>query len=295
MDWSEPRDFKEWARRAFALRPLLLVLLIFVVLILELRFDWLEQALGSYLVTTNRKRPESGAIWEIGHRRVTARQTLEKLITDRQSSQREARGATTFTQIASNLPPRQGVMLSSEHFRDLYLALPQNITYTVISPFELLRLFSNGHWVRTYLENEDYGFKIYLLNSENRVLRELRIPSDLLHQIRRVEIALQGTLEDMPIFENRIYAADRFFNAMKSLPEEDLKSVISQPERLLGMPGRIVRVGISDEAVSGYIELGFEIDDGTRRRVILLRGREWAVWSLRSLLEEKIPKKPLRS
>ena len=287
MDWSEPRDFKEWARRAFSLRPLVLVLLIFVVIILELRFDWLEQALGSYLVTTNTKRPESGAIWEIGHRRITARQTLEQLITDRQSSQREARGATTFTQIASNLPPRQGVMLSSEHFRELYLALPQTIAYKIVPPFELLRLFSNGRWVRTYLENEDYGFKIYLLNSENRVLRELRISSDLLHQIRRVELAFEGTLEDMPAFENRIYAADRFFKAIESLPEEDLRSVVSEPERLLSMPGRIVRVGISDEAVSGYIELGFEIDDGTRRRVILVRAREWAVWSLRSLLEEK--------
>ena len=287
MDWSQPRNFKEWARRAIALRPLVLVLLIFAILISELRFDWLEQALGSYLVTTNTKRPESGAIWELGHRTITARQTLEQLITDRQSSQREARGATTFTQIASNLPPGQGVMLSSEHFRELYLTLPQGIADKIVSSFELLRLFSNGRWVRTYLENEDYGFKIYLLNSENRVLRELRIPSDLLHQIRRVEIALEGTLEDMPTFENRVYPADRFFRAMESLPEEDLRSVISHPERLLGVPGRIVRVGISDEAVSGYIELGFEIDDGTRRRVILLPGREWAVWSLRSFLEEK--------
>jgi len=53
------------------------------------------------------------------------------------------------------------------------------------------------------------------------------------------------------------------------------------------MPGHIVRVGISDEAVSGFIELGFEIEDGTGRKVILLKGREWAVWELRSYLEEK--------
>jgi hypothetical protein len=118
-------------------------------------------------------------------------------------------------------------------------------------------------------------------------LRELRIPSDLLLQIKRVEIALEGSLEDLPTFENRIYPADRFFRAMEALPEEDLRSVISQPERLLSVPGHIVRVGISDEAVSGFIELGFEIEEGTRRKVILLRGREWAVWILRSYLEEK--------
>jgi hypothetical protein len=118
------------------------------------------------------------------------------------------------------------------------------------------------------------------------VLRDLKIPSQLLYQIERVELALQGTLEDLPTFENRIYPAERFFRALNSLPEEELGSVVSQPEMLLGASGRIVRVGISDEAVSGYIELGFEIEDGTRRKVILLKGREWAVWILRSYLEE---------
>lgn len=289
MDFSEPQNFREWANRVFALRPLVLILLIFGIVISELRFDWAELALGSYLVTTNAQRPESGSIWEVGHRTVTARQTLEQLITDRQSTQREARGAATFTQIASSLPPGQGVMLSSEHFRRLYLTLPGEIAHEIVAPFELLRLLSDGRWVRTYLENEDYGLKIYLLNPENRVLQELKIPSPLLYQIKRVEVALQGTLEDLPTFENRIYPAERFFKALDSLPEEDLGSVVSQPERLLGTPGRIVRVGISDEAVSGYIELGFEIEDGTRRKVILLKGREWAVWILRSYLEEMGP------
>jgi len=295
MDFVEPQNFRQWASRMFALRPLVMILLILGIVISEMRFDWAEQVLGAYLVTTNAQRPESGSIWEVGHRTVTARQTLEQLVTDRQSTQREARGAATFTQIASSLPPGQGVMLSSEHFRRLYLALPRTIAHEIIAPFELLRLLSDERWIRTYLENEDYGLKIYLLNSENRVLRDLRIPSPLLYQIKRVELALRGTLDDLPTFENRIYPAERFFKALDSLPEEDLGSVVTQPDRLLETPGRIVRVGISDEAVSGYIELGFEIEAGTSRKVILLRGREWAVWILRSYLEEMSPQVKERS
>ncbi len=287
MDWSEPKNFSEWAGRLIAPPPLLLLLLFFAVLMSEFRFDWIEQAIGSYLFTTNTRRPESGVIWEIGHRTTTAQQTLEHLITDRQSFQREARGATSFTQIASNLPPGQGVMLSSEHFKELYLSLPQTIAHKIISPFTLIRFFSDGYWVRTYLESADFGLKIYLLNSENRVLQELRIPSLMLWEIKKIEIALEGILEDLPSFENRIYPADRFFKAMESLSEEDLRSVISQPEKLLSMPGRIIRVGISDEAVSGFIELGFEIQEGARRKVVLLKGHEWAVWILRSYLEKR--------
>jgi hypothetical protein len=287
MEWYEPRDFKEWAKRLFAIRHLVLILFILGAFISELRFDWFEQTVGSYLVTTNSKRPESGAIWEIGHRTITARQTLDQIVTDRQFLQREARGATTFTQMALNILPNKGIMLSSERFRKIYLTLPQTIAQKIASPFEILRLFSDGSWVRTYLEKTGDDLKIYLLNAQNRVLRELEIQSNLIQYIKRVEMALTGTLEDLPSFENRIYSADRFFAALESLPQEDLRSVVSQPEMLLSMPGHIVRVGISDEAVSGFIELGFEIEEGTGRKVILLQGREWAVWALRSYLEEK--------
>lgn len=287
MEWYEPKDLREWAKRLCALRHLVLILFILGIFISELRFDWFEQIVGSYLVTTNLKRPKSGAIWEIGHQTITARQTLDQIVTDRQFLQREAFGATTFTQMALNISPNKGIMLSSEHFKKMYLTLPQTIAQKIASPFEILRLFSDGSWVRTYLEKTGNTLKIYLLNAHNRVLRELEIQSHLIQYIKRVEMALTGTLEDLPSFENRIYSADKFFRALGSLPQEDLKSVISQPELLLSMPGHIVRVGISDEAVSGFIELGFEIEDGTGRKVMLLQGREWAVWALRSYLEEK--------
>jgi hypothetical protein len=286
MDWYEPRDFKEWGKRLFTIRHLVFILFILGIFISELRFDWIEQTVGSYLTKINSNRPESGAIWEIGHRTIDARQTLNQIITNRQFLQREARGATTFTHMVSNISPNKAVMLSSEDFRKIYLMLPQAIAHKIASPFEMLRLFSDGSWVRTYLKKSGGGMKIYLLDAKNRVLKELVIPSDLIQYIQRVEMALTATLDDLPNFENRIYSVDRFFAALEYLPQEDRSNIVSQPEMLLSMRGHIVRVGISDEAVSGFIELGFEIEDGSKRKVILLQGREWAVWMLRSHLEK---------
>ncbi len=288
MDWYEPRDFKEWGKRLFTIRHLVFILFILGIFISELRFDWIEQTVGSYLTKINSNRPESGAIWEIGHRTLDARQTLNQIITNRQFLQREARGATTFTHMASNISPNKAVMLSSEDFRKIYLMLPQAIAHKIASPFKMLRLFSDGSWVRTYLKKSGGGMKIYLLDAKNRVLKELVIPSDLIQYIQRVEMALTGTLDDLPNFENRIYSVDRFFAALEYLPQEDRSNIVSQPEMLLSMSGHIVRVGISDEAVSGFIELGFEIEDGSKRKVILLQGREWAVWMLRSHLEKSV-------
>ena len=284
-EWSEPRDFKDWSKRVFGLRPILTLMLVSSIFILELRFDWMERILGAYLVTTNSERPESGSIWEKSRQTRTARKTLEQILTDKQTLQREARSAATFTQIAASVTPGEGVMLSADHFRKLYLRLAPAIAHEVISPFELLGIASSGFWRRTYFEKSGAGLVIYLLDANNRVLRQLELGSLLLSRLKRGEVALAESLDQLPIFENRIYPADRFFDSLESFPEEVRRSMVPQPETLLEVPGQIVRIGISDETQSGFIELGFEFLNGAQRRVVLVQGHEWAVWRLRSNLE----------
>ena len=284
-DWAEPRDFSEWAKRVFGLRSVLMIILVSCIFILEFRFDWVEQVIGSYLVTTNSERPESGSIWEKSHQTRTARQALEQILTDRQTLQREARRADTFTQIAANVTPGKGVMLSADHFRNLYLRLAPSVAHDIISPFELLGLVSTGQWHRTYFEKPGAGLVIYLLDADNRVLRQLELGPVLLSQLKRGEVALAEALDQLPIFKNRIYLAEEFFNSLESFPEEVRRSMVPYPETLLEVPGQIVRVGISDETQAGFIEMGFEFSNGTQRRVVLVQGHEWAVWRLRSRLE----------
>ena len=58
MSWVEPRDVRDWLRRVFALRPILLTLLISSIIILEMRFDWIERSIGAYLVTVDEENPD---------------------------------------------------------------------------------------------------------------------------------------------------------------------------------------------------------------------------------------------
>jgi hypothetical protein len=284
-NWAEPSNFKEWGKRIFALRPLLIFILICTVFILELRFDWIERFLGSYLVTTNSERPESGSIWEKSHQTRTAQQALEQILIDRQTIQREARNADSFTQIAAKVTSDNGVMLSADHFRRLYLRLAPSIAAEIISPLDLLALVGKGRWHRTYFERAGTGLVVYLLDANNRVLRQLDLRSRLLSQLERGEVALAESLDELPNFKNRIYTADQFFQSLESFHEEARRSILPHPELLLAAPGQIVRVGISDETESGFIELGFEFFDGSQRRVLVVQGQEWAVWRLRAHLE----------
>ena len=114
-------------KRLFSARTLMMSMLLLVLVISELRFDWMEQRLGSFLVSTNATRPESGAIWEIGKQTRTAHQAIEKIVTDRRTSYREAENATSFKQIAATIQPEEWLLVPPDLFRKLYLELPPDV------------------------------------------------------------------------------------------------------------------------------------------------------------------------
>jgi len=291
--WSHPQTIGDWLKGMLALRPIVLVLLLSLGLIAELRFDWAEHLVGRYLVTTNPFRPESGAIWEKGHRTEDARQVLEKIVTDKQAVQREARDAQNFTQIAQALSRGIELIISADHFRHLYNELPPELAAELLSPYTLVRIISKNEWDRAFFEPGASGFSIYFLNKDNRVLQQLTVSADMLARMEHGETPRIDRLENLPQFANRIYAADRFFRALESVSEDVRRQGVPWPENLLKSPGRVSRVAISDEVLSGYIELGFELAEPTQTRVILFQGRDWAVARIRAVLEGETFESPI--
>jgi hypothetical protein len=291
--WSHPQNINEWLKRIFTLRPVLLVLLLSIGLIAELRFDWAEHMVGRYLVTTNAFRPESGAIWEKGHRTEDARQVLEKIVTDKMAVQREARDAQNFTQIAQALSRGIELIISADHFRHLYNELPPALAAELLSPYALVHIVSKNEWDRAFFEPAASGFNIYLLNRDNRVLKQLTVSGDMLARMEHGETPRTDTLENLPQFKNRIYAADRFFKALETVSEDVRRQGVPWPENLLKSPGRVSRVAISDEVLSGYIELGFEMEEPSQTRLILFQGRDWAVARIRAVLEGETFESPI--
>jgi hypothetical protein len=291
--WSHPQTIGDWLKGMVALRPIVLVLLLSLGLIAELRFDWAEHLVGRYLVTTNPFRPESGAIWEKGHRTEDARQVLEKIVTDKQAVQREARDAQNFTQIAQALSRGIELIISADHFRHLYNELPPELAAELLSPYTLVRIISKNEWDRAFFEPGASGFSIYFLNKDNRVLQQLTVSADMLARMEQGETPRIDRLENLPQFANRIYTADRFFRALESVSEDVRRQGVPWPENLLKSPGRVSRVAISDEVLSGYIELGFELEEPTQTRVILFQGRDWAVARIRAVLEGETFESPI--
>ncbi len=286
MKWFEPQNINEWFRRGLSLRLGILFVVILLMAATELRFGWIEKVVGSYLITTNDNRPESGAIWDLGHQTQSARKNLDEIVGDSQTSQKEARGAENFSQIFVGLSEESGISISAAHFRKLYDKLPTLLSQELLSPYTLLQLEAGGEWNRTYFAKREDGIRIYLLDRDNQVLKEVSITRDLAEYIGSGEVAITGTLNNFADFANHIYPPDLFFNVLESLPEELQRGVLSQPQMLLNTDGKLLNVGISSEEVGGSIAIGFEYQQGQTHKVVLVQGQLGAVEKLRERLAQ---------
>ncbi len=286
-----PNSFKASLARLLAPRSVVLLLVVVGLAATEFRFDWLESAIGTYLVTTNPMRPESGTIWEQGHQSDQARQALTQYTNQRRDVQREARQAATMGQVVAGMTDDRGAMISAARFVELYLKLPPVLSHEIVSPYTLLTRLSSGQWRRTFFERRDQQLAIYLLDQHSQVLHRLDVGPGLVELIRRGEVAIQTGLHQLGEFAADIYTAEQFFAALNGLSAPVREGVIAHPEELLRISGRIVRVGIAAEANGDAVDLGFEVEEAGGTKVILTQGRARDVRRLKWALadQERFP------
>ncbi|BBO92903.1 hypothetical protein [Desulfosarcina ovata] len=286
--WSEVRDLRTWMLRGFSLRGAVLCLAVLAVLISEVRFNWVEILMGRYLAATNSYRPESGNVWEQGRLRQVATQTLEQMVTDQLTAQREAREASSLAELVDGLSDSRGTMISAERFKALYSQVPEAVARTLFSPILMLRISAEKSWERVYLERENGQVGIYLLDRANNVLSYTTISGRRLESTGVGGPLVSGTLEEHPEFSGRIYPADRFFMALDALSPEVQRGVLPRPATVLAVEGNPVRVGISDEVNADAIRIAIEMETPRGRQLLITVGQEWAVWQLRLRLEPRL-------
>lgn len=285
---SEPQHLKTNMLRAVSFRGTVFLLAVSAVLISEVRFSWVEILVGRYLVATNAHRPELGSVWDQGRLKQVATQTLEQMVSQQLSVQREAREAASLVHLIDGLTSSQGAMISASQFKTLYSQIPEAASRNLFSPMLLLRISAENSWERVYLERQNGQVAIYLLDRANHVLSYTTLRDRELKAVGREPAFLDGVLDDQSEFVGRIYPADRFFMALDTLPPETQRGVLPQPGALLTSEGIPLRVGFSDEVIADRIRIGIEVQTPQGPQVLLAQGQEWAVWQVRMLLEPRL-------
>jgi hypothetical protein len=280
LQWYEPSGFFEWLRRTFSFLNIALFIIVAIFFSSELRFDWFESLVGNYLSATNESRPETGAVWETGKQTTNAHEYLNKIISKKEIVRRNVHQADSFFDLASSLLPGEWVTLEKQQFKTLYLSLEKSAALKMIEPSQLVWLINGSSLDRIFCEGILGGIKIYFIDSENRVIKEIDLRQEDILEIENGEKPVPGQLVDIEGFLGRIYPARNFFDALFKLPPDIIPDLMVNPEKLLKQDGKIINIGIWNEAKNGYIKIGFEVQGPDGRQVVFIKGREWAVWQL---------------
>lgn len=282
IQWYEPSTLTEWFKRIFSILNLIVILVTFTFVFSEFRYNWCESLLGAYLASTNHSRPEKGTIWETGDKASKASSHLKQIIDQQQSTKQQALKATSFLELASSINPGEWINLDKEHFKQLYIKLPDYTADRLIPSAKLLFLLNNSNLDRIFLEGQDdESLKIFFLNSDNLVLEKIELNKQMFETPETgTQFILDSSLDDFEEFKDRIYPADQFFKAMTDLSFDKINDLIEDPDILLEKKGRIIRAGIWNSTEAGYIKIGFEYRNKAQTNVLLVNGREWVVWEL---------------
>lgn len=283
--WYEPQNFSEYLKRVFSFLNLALFIFTAVFIFSELRFNWIENLVGSYLASTNDIRPKTGVIWETGKHTSQAYEYIDEIVSKQENTRQSLNQATSFPGLAARILPGDWVTFDKEQFKKLYLELDQTIALKIIEPARLVWLLKGDLVDRIFCEGVPGGIKIYFIDSQNRVIQQIPLKKEDLVEIENGDKAVTGTLTEMEGFSGRIYTAREFFDNVFRLAPDILPDLMVDPEKLLNQEGNIVRVGIWNISQNGYIQLGFEFEFQGTSRVVFIKGREWAVWQLNLYLK----------
>lgn len=288
LKWYEPLNFSEWFRRFFSFLNIGMVLLTILILFSEFRYDWYEAILGNYLAATNETRPETGTVWQTGQQTIKANQFINDIIQKKQTIKQEVEKAATFSQLTPGILPGEWVNIEKDHFKTLFQALPKPVALKLISPARLIWLLHGNDLDRIFCEGMAQGMNIYFLDADNRVIHQMELTREDVEDIKPEMKSLTVSLHEIEDFAQKIFPAEQFFNAVFMLPDDMIPDLIVNSEHLLSENGKIINVGIGNESRNGFINLGFEFEHNGQKKVVLVKGREWAIWQLNlSLKGEK--------
>jgi len=278
--WYEPLNFSEWLKRTFSFLNIAVFIITATFIFSEFRFDWFENLVGSYLVSTNEFRPETGAIWETGKQTSNAHEYLNKIISKKEDARQNIHQSSTFSDLASSILPGEWVTFEKQQFKTLYLTSEKPVALEIIKPAQLVWLLNSSSLDRIFCEGIKGGINIYFIDSENRVIKQIDLKKKDILEIENSEKSVSGELADMEGFLGRIYPAKNFFAALFKLSSDIIPDLMVNPEALLKQDGKIINIGIWNVAENGYIKLGFEFKEKGSKQVVFVKGREWAVWQL---------------
>ncbi len=250
----------------------------------EMRFSFTEKLLGYYLFWQNDSRPKIGRMWEFQDKNIAALGSIEEVVANLKEVKSQAMNISTFRELFHLIEKEGDIAISKNQFVLLQKNLPLELSEIFFSPMDVLSLFYSSSWDRTFFIKEGLEVEILLVDSSNRVLKKTTIDDEQIKLIKMMGEVIKKPLDEVDEFKNRIYPVSEFFSRLQRMDEYSRSKVFQNPARLLDWGNKLKRVGISEFSRSGWIRIGYELEDALKKETVVFELNEFLIYEVMDYL-----------
>lgn len=246
----------------------------------EIQTSFSEKLLGYYLYWQNNSRPKIGRMWEFQNKNISALGSIEEVVDNLKEVKSQVRDISTFRDLFVLINKEGDLAVSRSQFFTLQENLPLELSEIFFPPDYLLYLFYNSGWDRTFFIKGDMEIEVLLVDSDNRVLKKTTVDREQINLIKFIGETVVKPLNKIPEFKNRIYSVKEFFSGLQRMNEFSRSKILQDPDRFFKWGDRLKRVGISEFSRSGWIKIGYELENGLKKETAIFELNEFLVYEL---------------
>jgi len=265
---------------------------LFLLLVIEIRFDVIEVAIGKYMLITNPIRPKVGRLWVEEEKDVTGQINVSSLASEQKADSTFVQNISQFDQLQQLLNTRRIAVISRDDFLSIYRSMSSERARVIIAPLTLYDLSRDKSWINVKFVLDNDQLSVYFLDGFEQVLYENYIDINQLS----VQLSSSGLslLDEDERFRGRIIPADLFYRAFDKLPNVYRLQIINDPKKLIDWQGGLRRVAISQYTMNGTVTIAFEVLLNNRLQIFERQASEMAASYLISAINSLGEMTPLQ-
>ena len=256
------------------LNGIVFIVALAVVFSLEVFGKVIEQGVGHYLKWENHTRPQLGRIWERDREKIVAQKKIESILSNLSTQEQSAESIQSFKELFEKLNPSDPQMVSREKFLQLYFEFPEQLSYKMVSPYELLEIDSNRDWQRVLLTQLGEWVTISFINNQNFPIREVFLSAEGMGGNPLSRNIFKGTLEEAGFGQTSILSIADFMRVMKTLDPDAQADLFPNPYWFFSKNYHVIRVGVKEvENSDTYplpVRMGVEYQSDFYTEVLIL-------------------------
>jgi len=256
------------------LNGIVFIVALLMIFSLEVFGHVIERGVGYYLKWENHTRPQLGRIWERDREKIVAQKKIESILTSLNAQDQNAESIQSFKELFEKLNPSDPQMVSRKKFLQLYFEFPEQLSYKMVSPYELLEIDSNRDWQRVLLTQLGEWVTISFINNQNFPIREVFLSAEGMEGNPLSRDIFKGTLEEAGFGQTAILSIADFMRVMKTLDPDAQSKLFPDPYWFFSKNYHVTRVGVKEiEKSDEYpppVRMGVEYQSDFYTEVLIL-------------------------